>query len=102
MAERTDTMDEAYESSKDKSEAYQRRIFNHILQNGDATCDEVEVDLGFIHQTASPSITKLTKKGFLRDSGQRRPTRTGCKAIVWTARSDNEEENGDDRHRPMG
>lgn len=50
------------------------------------TCDEVEVRLGYIHQTASSSITKLRKAGRLQDSGQVRPTRTGSNATVWAAK----------------
>jgi hypothetical protein len=49
------------------------------------TCDELEVELHLKHQTCSPIILSLVKIGFLEDSGDTRPTRSGIKyqAIVW-------------------
>lgn len=48
-----------------------------------ATCDEAEVHLGLRHQTSSARFTALNKRGDIVDSGRRRPTRSGRKAIVW-------------------
>ncbi len=48
------------------------------------TCDQVEVVLNLIHQTASAEIRHLVQAGLLVDSGAKRKTRTGCKATVWT------------------
>lgn len=49
------------------------------------TCDELEQILGLKHQTCSPIINWLWKNGWLEDSGDTRPTRSGIKyqAIVW-------------------
>ena len=48
-----------------------------------ATCDEAQTLLGMTHQSCSPCFTWLSKDGQIYDSGQRRVTRSGRKAIVW-------------------
>ena len=50
------------------------------------TDDELEVMSAMRHQTASARRRGLVLKGLVRDSGQRRPTRSGSMAIVWVAR----------------
>jgi hypothetical protein len=61
----------------------ERQVFEFIKTNAGATCYEVVVGLGLLPQSASPAITKLRKAGQLVDTGKRRPTSTGCMAIVW-------------------
>lgn len=48
-----------------------------------ATCDEAQIILSLTHQSCSPCFTWLSKDGQIYDSGQRRVTRSGRKAIVW-------------------
>ena len=48
-----------------------------------ATCDEAQTLLNMTHQSCSPCFTWLSKDGQIYDSGQRRVTRSGRKAIVW-------------------
>lgn len=48
-----------------------------------ATDDEIEVATGLRHQTASARRRGLVLKGRVRDSGDTRNTRSGCKAVVW-------------------
>lgn len=64
---------------------YRKQIHGFIADRGaaGATCDEVEVCLGIRHQTASCFLSFLRDDNFIKDSGTRRPTRTGRKAIVW-------------------
>lgn len=77
---------------KSNSHRYRMQIFDLIAMRGGLTCDEVEVELNLRHQTASCFIRFLTQDGYLRDSGDRRITRAGRKAIVWeTARYGNEQ-----------
>lgn len=66
-----------------KKNNYRERILNFIKDHCGSTCDQVEVGLELRHQTASCFIRFLTQDGFLRDSGERRITRTGRRAIVW-------------------
>jgi hypothetical protein len=55
-----------------------------VLGDHGATCDEMEVKFHMKHQTASARINELRKRGEIRDTGMRRKTRSGCKAIVWS------------------
>lgn len=49
------------------------------------TCYEIVTRRKMLHQTISPRITELSSRGWLRDSGKRRRTKTGRDAIVWVA-----------------
>lgn len=62
------------------------RIYAHVHHCGlkGATCDEVEVALDMLHQTASARFSDLKRDGHLIDTGQRRNTRRGrCQAAVF-------------------
>lgn len=50
-----------------------------------ATDDEIEQRTGLRHQTASARRRELVLLGEVRDSGERRATRSGRKAVVWVA-----------------
>lgn len=50
------------------------------------TCDEIEQQLGMKHQTVSARIRELVQKDKIEDTGMRRKTRSGSKAIVWTSK----------------
>jgi len=64
-----------------------RRVYDVIMANmsNGMTCDEVCVDTGMLVQSATSAINTLAHDGWLRDSGMRRPTRTGVLATVWIA-----------------
>lgn len=49
------------------------------------TDDEGEVILGLNSQTYMPRRRELSERGLVEDSGARRKTRKGCKAIVWVS-----------------
>ena len=66
-----------------KKSRREQQILEYIDANGGATCCEVEEAIGLLHQSASSTITGLRKAGRLVDTGKRRPTNTGCMAIVW-------------------
>lgn len=84
-ADGPDTMKQAARDIGHVSGELRARALAHIEAAGGATCDEVEVGTGMSHQTASARIRELRQLGSVRDSGQRRPTRSGRKAIVWEA-----------------
>lgn len=72
----------AWESVAAELSEIDRRIFEIIARHG-ATCDEIEVMTGFKHQTAAAQIRHMTEAGLLRAGEEKRPTRSGRKAIVW-------------------
>lgn len=82
-----DTSVSAAQQMKPRASAIRARILTEIQIRGSAgaTCDELEQALGLSHQTASARIREMNLKRTLRDSGQRRMTRTLRKAIVWVA-----------------
>lgn len=47
------------------------------------TADELEEMLAGKHQSVSARVNDLKNNGWIIDSGQRRNTRTGRKAIIW-------------------
>jgi hypothetical protein len=49
------------------------------------TCAEVEDRFGLRHQTASARLWDLRTRAYIRDSGARRETSSGRKAVVWVA-----------------
>lgn len=83
-----DTSKEAARLIEPKASALRFRIMAEIQVRGSfgATCDELEQAFGMSHQTVSARCRELNMTGKTRDSGQRRPTRSGRKAIVWVAK----------------
>lgn len=70
---------------KPEAATLRARVLDTIKAAGDsgATDDEIEQATGLVHQTASARRRELALGGKIVDSGQRRPTRSGRKAIVW-------------------
>lgn len=60
-----------------------RKVFDEIVLGGGLTCDQVEQKMNRSHQTISARVNQLRDKGWIVDSGLRRLTRSGRKAIVW-------------------
>lgn len=60
-------------------------VLEFVRGKGGATCDEVEQEMGLVHQTASARIRELALRGEIEDSGRKRPTRSQRMAIVWQA-----------------
>lgn len=60
-------------------------VFDALLAAGEEglTCQEVESNLGMLHQTASARIYDLHQAGAIVDSGKRRETKSKRWAIVW-------------------
>lgn len=81
----SDTSRSAAESIQPQLNKMELAVYQHIAKQGrnGATCDEIEVALGFRHQTASARVNGLSKKARVRDSGARRKTRGGRSAAVW-------------------
>lgn len=63
-----------------------RGIVLEAIRKGGAhgrTCDEIEVLELLTHQTCSARVHELAGLKQITDSGMRRPTRSGRKAVVW-------------------
>jgi hypothetical protein len=84
----TDTSAAAADSMKRKALLLRERVLESIgaRHSEGATCDQIEIALGLTHQTCSARFNELAKAGAIVDSGNRRPTRSGRKAIVYVVR----------------
>lgn len=62
-----------------------RRVLDFIRDRGTAgACDhEIQIGLGLTGDSERPRRWELHKAGYIRDSGQRRETAAGNKAVVW-------------------
>ncbi len=81
----SDTSLAAAESMAETGRQVREKVFRHITLSGGSTCDEIELALNMRHQTASARVRELALTGRIRDSGNRRKTRSGRQAVVWTA-----------------
>ena len=79
-----DTSLAAFKSLTPKIKATQRnQIYEAIGHLGNATCWEIEEQLGLRHQSASIRITELVRMKRIFDTGERRPTDSGRMARVY-------------------
>jgi hypothetical protein len=62
-------------------------VLQAIVERGTigATDEEIQNALGLPGNTQRPRRRELEQVGLIRDSGQRRPTSSGRRAIVWVA-----------------
>ena len=63
------------------------RILKYLDVYNGKTCDELEVALGMSHQTCSARCSDLARAGLIIRTGEKRPTRTGSPAAVYTINS---------------
>lgn len=59
-------------------------VYEIIAALGDATCDEVEAYTELLHQSVSMRISELIRRRRIEWTGDRRPTRSGGSAKVYT------------------
>jgi hypothetical protein len=76
----------AAESMARPAPILRERVFVAIADAGEGgyTTDELEALLGLAHQTCSPRVNELARRGRIRANGTRK-TRRGRAAIVWVA-----------------
>jgi len=73
---------EAHERSKGRREQHEQQILDAIRRFGPLNTDEMEVRTGITHQSASPLVLDLRRRGVLEQAGKRK-TRSDCWAAVW-------------------
>ena len=81
----SDTSRDAAESMRPHVSAIERDVLAFVKRAGamGTTCDEIEDRMKLAHQTASARLKGLADKGLIKDSGVRRPTRSGRAARVY-------------------
>ena len=82
-----DTSIEAALSMLESASTLRGRVYRYIDRLGSkgATDDEIEIASGLIHQTVSARRRELVLLNVVVDSGEKRTTRSGRRAIVWIA-----------------
>lgn len=65
-----------------RAATYRARVLDSLRQSP-KTDEEIGLALGMGQNTVRPRRRELQTDGVVRDSGERRPTTTGRKAIVW-------------------
>lgn len=75
----------AARSMRKSSPHYRVMVLGFIAGKGTAgaTSDEVQAGLKLSHQNGSARVSELARHGFIVDSGVKRPTRSGRKAVVY-------------------
>lgn len=68
-----------------KSGTNRARILDYIRATEGATDEEIEIALQLSGNTVRPCRVSLVQDGWVRDSGLRRPVRSGNDAIIWCA-----------------
>jgi hypothetical protein len=83
----SDTSKDAGASMLGQAPVLRARVLALIAAAGASghTCDEIEQLMRMRHQTASARICELRDRNQVRDSGLRRKTRSGRRAVVWVA-----------------
>ena len=65
-------------------ETIRQQVYDLIAGRAEGmTADAVAEHFGCYHNRTSPRIRELVLKGLLMDSGERRDTRSGRRAVVW-------------------
>jgi len=83
----TDTSRQAARSITPRAGSRRAKVLELLQAEGSrgATIDELTITTGWPVQSVCPRVNELAKVGLIRDSRQRRPTRSGRSAIVWIA-----------------
>lgn len=82
----SDTSCAAADRIKGVSGRLRREVYDWLAARGEAggTDEEIQAALTMPSSTERPRRVELVRAGRVRDSGKRRSTRSGRKAVVWT------------------
>lgn len=72
-----------YDFLHESGSVVEAHAMGEVLILGGAIDEEIEEALDLKHQTASARRRELVLAGLVRDSGQRRRTSSGRRAVVW-------------------
>jgi len=78
----------AARSMRSAAPSIRDRVLLHIADVGErgATNEQLADALGLRMSTVTARVNELSKRGYVRDSGERRVTTSGRSAIVWKTR----------------
>lgn len=73
----------ARELAPSRADTLRRAIYDYLTRYGGCTDEELQAKLNMAGNTERPRRRELELLGLVLDSGARRSTRTGRKAVVW-------------------
>src|SRR5262245_518118 len=79
----SDTSAAAAQSLNEALLSHLEQVVFDVIKRQPRTCDAVEEETGFAHQTVGARIRGLVLRGRLIDSGKRAKTRYGRNAVIW-------------------
>lgn len=85
----SETSREAAESIVPKMRKDQARVLDYLRQHPEgATDEEMQDELEMNPSTQRPRRIELVQRGSARDSGEKRNTHSGRRAVIWMATED--------------
>jgi DNA-binding MarR family transcriptional regulator len=79
----TDTSVSAAKAATPAMTARRATVLRAIIQHGPATQEQIADRLAWPIQSVNPRVNELARMNLIRDTGERRPTRSGKRAAVW-------------------
>lgn len=79
----TDTSVSAAKAATPAMTARRATVLRAIIQHGPATQEQIADRLAWPIQSVNPRVNELARLNLIRDTGERRPTRSGKRAAVW-------------------
>lgn len=79
----TDTSRGAAKAATPAMTAKRAAVLGAVIGYGPMTQEEVATFLAWPIQSVNPRVNELARLGLIRDTGERRPTRSGKRAAVW-------------------
>lgn len=82
----SDTSRDAAHSIRREMPRLEALVLSHLSGCSGATAQEIEVATGLAGNTVRPRLVGLRERGLVEDSGERRVTTSGRRAVVWRAK----------------
>ena len=79
----TDTSVSAAKAATPAMTAKRAEVLSYIIRYGPLTQEQLAAKLEWPIQSINPRVNELARMGAIRDTGERRPTRSGKRAAVW-------------------
>jgi DNA-binding MarR family transcriptional regulator len=79
----TDTSVSAAKAATPAMTGNRARVLSYIIRYGPITQDQLADRMNMPIQSVNPRVNELARMNLIRDTGERRPTRSGKRAAVW-------------------
>jgi hypothetical protein len=80
----SDTSKAAAESMREDAGTLRHKLYSWLYDNGPATDEEAQLGIPMSPNTQRPRRRELQQAGLVYDTGERRKTKSGRRAVVWS------------------